>query len=112
MKMRSGLATLLCAGIATCLLTAANAAVILSDNFDSYADTAAFVAGGWTVNTGTGGTLSSTQSFSSANSINIGTAASRNLHTLSSSAAPTPTQNVAYSVRFYVTNTSQGRQQV
>jgi hypothetical protein len=107
-------------GVLTILLVAstAPAAVLLQDNFDSYADTAAFQAGAgstppgaWTP-TGTSGVLSTAQAFSGPNSILIGTAAGRNTHALAFDTAPTVTDVIEYSFQFFVTNTSQGRQQV
>src|SRR5437016_1481757 len=76
--------------------------VLLQDNFDSYANQAAFttvwtpaVAGG----TGGGGQLSTAQAFSAPNSVmdlGNGSATSRNDRALSSAFTPTPSNSLSF----------------
>lgn len=83
---------------------AASAASLLDDNFDSYADQAAFVAA-WPIVTGTGGTLSGSQSVSSPNSINFPTTAQRNGRTIAETGNPDSLLNlITFSFDFYDSN--------
>ena len=83
-------------------------AILLQDNFDTYATQAAFQAawpasGAGTTSAGNSGTLTTAQSFSAPNSINYPTAAGfRNNRTFGDTIVPpaSPT-NLEWSFRFY-----------
>jgi hypothetical protein len=81
----------------------ANAAtILLQDNFDGYANQAAFVAA-WPG--AASGTLSSSVSFSSPNSINdSGVTAMRNTKAIAAHSAPSAAAPIIYSFRFFDSN--------
>jgi hypothetical protein len=81
----------------------AEATVLFSDNFDSYANQAAFQAA-WTTPVGTGGQLTSTNFVSPGNSIRFDTAALRNDHTFTESGNPSALNAVSFSFNFYDSN--------
>jgi hypothetical protein len=80
----------------------ASGAILLSDNFDSYADQAAFNVA-WPA-IGTSGTLSTTQSVTAPNSIHNSTAAHRNQATFTESGTPSATNPITFSFDFYDSN--------
>jgi hypothetical protein len=78
-----------------------SAQVLLSDNFDSYADQTAFQTT-WTVVGATpSGTLSSVQSVSPQNAINYSTVAQRNERTFAESGVVTANTIIRFSFDFY-----------
>ena len=87
----------------------ARAGILLQDNFDSYADQAAFVAawpasGSGTTSNGTSGTLDTAQAFSVPNSINYPTTAGeRNNHSFTDTLATTGAE-IEWSFRFFDSN--------
>ena len=81
----------------------ANAAVLLSDNFDGYADQAAFNAV-WPAQVGTGGTLSTLQFLSSPNSVNFPLTAQRNGRSYTESGNPSALNAITFSFDFYDSN--------
>lgn len=94
------------------IATTAPAAVFFSDNFDTYANQAAFEAA-WpsTVpsNTPPSGTLSSARSVSAPNSVNIPTSTTtantpRNGRTIAEPGTPSPTQQIVWSFDFFDSN--------
>src|SRR5688500_9209746 len=88
-------------------------AILLQDDFESYADETAFDAA-WTPVAGNV-SLSTAQAFGgSTKSANIPTVAARSTRTFTSGAntAPTATDNLEFSFRFYDDFTAQGRIQV
>jgi hypothetical protein len=90
---------------AAALSTGASAGILLQDNFDSYADQAAFQAA-WPIGgaTTTGGTLSNARSVSAPNSVNFPTTAQRNDRSFTESGAPDLTNLIRFSVDFYDSN--------
>lgn len=76
------------------------AQVLLSDNFDGYADQAAFQTA-WPVITGTGGTLSTTQAVSGAFSVNYPLTAQRNGRSFTESGNPSASASITFSFNFY-----------
>lgn len=91
----------------------ASAAVLLQDNFDSYADQAAFEAvwpaGGGTV---TSGTLTSAQSVSAPNSIGYSAtpATQRNDRSFAESGTPSALNIIRFSIDFFDSNSAAGPQ--
>jgi len=82
----------------------ASAGTLLFDNFDGYADQTAFTTA-WPIITGTGGTLSTLQAVSPANSINFPTTAQRNGRTIAESGNPNSLLNlITFSFDFYDSN--------
>lgn len=86
--------------------TFANAAILLQDNFDSYADQAAFQAAWPAVGAQPSGTLSTAQAASSPNSvlIGLGTATAdspRNGRSFAESGLPSPTNVIRFSFDFF-----------
>lgn len=89
---------------ATALLAGrqAPAALLMSDNFDSYADQAAFEASPWNqVGAVAWGTLSTAQSASTPNSINFATTAQRAERAFTESGNPSASNIIRFSVDFY-----------
>ncbi len=85
--------------------TSASAALLLSDNFDSYADQAAFEASPWNqVGAVAFGTLSSAQSSSAPNSINFATTAQRAEQAFTESGNPSATNIIRFSLDYYDSN--------
>jgi MYXO-CTERM domain-containing protein len=83
----------------------AKAAILLSDNFDSYADQAAFNAAWPNVATpNVSGTLSTLQAVSLPNSVNYQTSAQRNERTFAESGTPTAANPITFSFDFFDTN--------
>lgn len=81
------------------------AVVFLNDNFDSYANQAAFQAV-WPATVGTGGTLINTNSVSSPNSIRYDLATARNDRTFAESGNPSPLNAISFSFNFYDSDAS------
>jgi len=89
--------------------SAANAAVVFSDNFDGYANQAAFEAAWPAVtpaNVPASGTLSTVQAVSAPNSVNIPISSTtattpRNQRSFTESGVPTTSQNVVWSFDFF-----------
>jgi hypothetical protein len=79
------------------------ATVLLSDNFDSYANQAAFQAA-WPITVGAGGTLSTAQAVSAPNSISFGTLAARNDRSFTESGNPSPANAITFSLDFFDSN--------
>jgi hypothetical protein len=79
-----------------------DAALIVSDNFDSYANQAAFDAV-WAPITA-GGTLTSAQSVSAPNSIGYATTAQRNGRTTTETGNPSASNIISFSFDFYDSN--------
>lgn len=81
------------------------AAILLQDNFDSYADQAAFNAV-WTnvASPNVSGTLTNAQAVSLPNSVNYQTTAQRNERTFAESGTPTAANPVTFSFDFFDTN--------
>jgi hypothetical protein len=93
------------------LATSSHAAVLLQDNFDSYASQAAFEAAWAVVGTQPSGTLNNTDSVSPSNSISYPTAATtaasaRNERAFTESGVVTSTSILRFSVNFYDSNAS------
>ena len=87
------------------LPAAANAAILLQDNFDGYADQAAFNAAWPNVATpNVSGTLSNLQAVSAPNSVNYQTTAQRNERTFAESGTPTAANPITFSFDFYDSN--------
>jgi hypothetical protein len=84
-------------------VSTSKAAVIFSDNFDSYANQTAFQTA-WPV-VGTSTTLDTTTFFSSGQSAQGGTAATRNTHAFTGT-TPTASNAVEFSFRFYDSNSA------
>lgn len=80
----------------------ASAVVVFSDNFDSYANQAAFQAV-WPADTTTG-TLATSPNNSAPNSVNYGLTAQRNKHSVGEIGNPSPTLGIRYSFDFYDSN--------
>jgi hypothetical protein len=78
------------------------ATVLLFDNFDGYADQAAFQAA-WSP-IGTSGTLTDALSVSAPNSINFATTAQRNQRSFTESGNPSPSNIIRFSFDFYDSN--------
>jgi hypothetical protein len=76
------------------------AATLLNDNFDSYANQAAFQAA-WPATVGTGGTLSTAQAVSTPNSINFPLTAQRNDRSFAESGNPSAANAITFSFDFY-----------
>src|SRR6185436_21016480 len=88
-----------------CLVSRASAAILLSDNFDSYADQAAFNAA-WpnVASPNARGTLTNLQAVSLPNSVNYQTSAQRNERTFTESGTPTAANPITFSFDFFDTN--------
>lgn len=80
-----------------------SAAFILQDNFDSYADQAAFNAA-WPATVGTGGALSDARFVSAPNSINFPTTAQRNDRSFTESGVPDVINTIRFSIDFFDSN--------
>jgi hypothetical protein len=80
----------------------AQATILLNDNFDSYANQAAFLAA-WPLATASG-TLSTAQAVSAPNSVNFGTAAARNSRAFAESGNPSTANAITFSFDFYDSN--------
>lgn len=108
--MRVNAWTSLCALVAlACGAASAPAAILLSDNFDSYANTAAFTAAWPVVGALPSGTIVTDKFTSAPNSVNnVGTtvaaAAMRNKRSFAESGVPSPTQSITFSIDFYEYN--------
>jgi hypothetical protein len=89
--------------LATVSANHASATVVLSDNFDSYANNAAFLSA-WPATIGVGGVLSTAQAATAPNSINFGTAALRNDRSYTETGNPSATNFIRFSVNFYDSN--------
>jgi hypothetical protein len=102
--------TLLACGITSAVLTQnASAQVLVNDNFDSYADQAAFLTAWPVVSPQPSGILVSTQSVSFANSVNnVATAlaadAQRNQRSFTESGLPSAISSITFSFDFYDSN--------
>lgn len=83
--------------------TNASATILLQDNFDSYADQAAFLLA-WPAAVGTGGTLSSARSVSAPNSVNFPTTAQRNDRSFAESGNPDVLNLIRFSIDFFDSN--------
>jgi len=77
------------------------ATVLLFDNFDGYADQAAFQAAWSPIGTTASGTLTDALSVSAPNSINFATTAQRNERAFAESGDPSPANIVRFSFDFY-----------
>jgi hypothetical protein len=86
--------------LATVFVSRVSATVVFSDDFDSYANQAAFVAA-WPAAVGAGHTLSTAQSVSGAQSINLLTTAQRNDRGFSETGVPSATNGIRFSFDFY-----------
>ena len=88
-----------------CLVSRAGAAILLSDDFDGYADQAAFNSA-WpaVASPGVSGTLTTAQAVSLPNSVNFQTSAQRNERAFAESGTPTAANPVTFSFDFYDTN--------
>ena len=82
------------------LAGSAQAATLLTDNFDSYANQAAFQAA-WPATVGTGGTLSTLQAASAPNSVNFPLTAQRNDRTFAESGNPAAGNAITFGFDFY-----------
>jgi hypothetical protein len=83
----------------------------LVDNFDTYANTAAFQAA-WPIQVSPGGSISTTQKYSTPNSIYTGTAAAQNQRTFTACYG-TDASPLTFSIRIYdITPTNLNRQWV
>ena len=91
------------AALSALLLCNAPGTTLLSDNFDSYADQAAFVTA-WPAQVGTGGTLSTAQAVSGPNSINFPTTAQRNGRSFAESLSPSSGNVIVFSIDFFDSN--------
>jgi hypothetical protein len=91
--------------VSSLLATSAKAAILLFDNFDSYADQTSFQAA-WpaVASPGASGTLSTVQASSSPNSVNYQTLAQRNERAFAESGPPTALNPVTFSFDFFDTN--------
>jgi hypothetical protein len=78
-------------------------AVLFTDHFDSYANQSAFQTA-WPVGTGATRTLSSAQSVSAPNSINLATTAGRNDRNVGEAGQFSPTNSLRFSFDFYDSN--------
>jgi hypothetical protein len=102
------------ATLVLCLLAgSANAAVLLQDNFDGYANQAAFQAawpasGSGTTTNGTTGTLNNAQAFSAPNSIFYPTTAGERNNRLFGDTTGTVATPIEWSFRFYDSNGTAG----
>ena len=83
----------------------ASAVVLLQDNFDSYADQAAFLAA-WPATVGTGNTLSNALSLSAPNSINLPITAQRNDRSFAESGNPAALNVIRFSIDFFDPNSA------
>jgi hypothetical protein len=99
--------TLLALGTAALLVTIptirAQAATLLDDNFDSYANQAAFQAA-WPVTVAPGGTLSTAQAASAPNSVYLPLTAQRNDRSFAESGNPSALNAITFGFDFYDSN--------
>jgi len=107
MKVTRTLAGLAVGYLLLSAVPSAKAAILLQDNFDSYADQAAFNAA-WpnVASPNVSGTLTNAQAVSLPNSVNYQTVAQRNEHTFTESGTPTAANPVTFSFDFFDTNAS------
>lgn len=91
------------AALSALLFCNAHGATLLFDNFDNYADQAAFAAA-WPAQVGTGGTLSTAQAVSGPNSVNFPTTAQRNARSFAESLSPSSSNVIVFSIDFFDSN--------